>query len=305
MRTESHTMTWQPDRPVDIQATLGPLVRGGQDPTHRVAANGFWRTCRSPEGPATLRIWALGPTQVQLQAWGPGAQWALAQAPDLLGAADQQQGFAPVHEQVRWAWRRRPGWRVPRTQLVLESLIPAIIEQKVTSQEAFGAWRRLIRRFGEPAPGPAASMGLLVVPEAEQWARIASWDWLRAGVDGGRSATAVAAAQRAVRLEESLTMPLDLARQRLRALPGVGEWTAAETLHRAHGDPDALSLGDYHVAKNIGWVLLGRPITDIQLEQLLAPYRPHRYRVQRLLELEFAPRPRRGPRMAPRTHLPR
>jgi 3-methyladenine DNA glycosylase/8-oxoguanine DNA glycosylase len=34
-------------------------------------------------------------------------------------------------------------------------------------------------------------------------------------------------------------------------------WTAAETAQRAFGDPDALSVGDYHTAKMIGWTLLG------------------------------------------------
>ena len=43
------------------------------------------------------------------------------------------------------------------------------------------------------------------------------------------------------------------------SLPGVGEWTAAETAQRAFGDADALSVGDYHLAKVIGWSLLGRP----------------------------------------------
>jgi hypothetical protein len=37
---------------------------------------------------------------------------------------------------------------------------------------------------------------------------------------------------------------------------------------------------------------------------LVEPYRPHRYRVQRLLELAGVAAPRRGPRMPPRRHLP-
>jgi hypothetical protein len=45
-------------------------------------------------------------------------------------------------------------------------------------------------------------------------------------------------------------------------------------------------------------------VDDDGLAELLEPYRPHRYRVQRLVELAGLRRPRHGPRMAPRTHLP-
>ena len=65
-----------------------------------------------------------------------------------------------------------------------------------------------------------------------------------------------------------------------------------------------MSFGDYHVAKDIGWALTGTPVDDEGLATLLEPYAGHRYRVQRLLELSGAMRPRRGPRMALRTHLP-
>lgn len=72
-----------------------------------------------------------------------------------------------------------------------------------------------------------------------------------------------------------------------------------------HGDADAVSFGDYHVAGDVGWALTGRHDTDDDgLAEILEPFRPHRYRVQRLVELERIHRPRRGPRTAPRAHLP-
>ena len=73
---------------------------------------------------------------------------------------------------------------------------------------------------------------------------------------------------------------------------------------RAHGDADAVSFGDYHIAKNVGWALTGEEVDDDGLAELLEVYRPHRYRVQRLIELAGLSRPRHGPRMAPRRHLP-
>ena len=87
-------------------------------------------------------------------------------------------------------------------------------------------------------------------------------------------------------------------------MPGIGIWTAAEVRHTALGDADAVSFGDYHVAKDIGWALTGSEVDDDGLAELLEPYAGHRYRVQRLLELAGVGRPRRGPRTPLRTHLP-
>ncbi len=137
-------------------------------------------------------------------------------------------------------------------------------------------------------------------PDPAGWARIPSWEWLAAGVDPQRSRTVVRAVRHAGRLEECADLaPAEAARARLQALPGVGRWTWAEVAQRALGLPDEVSFGDYHVAKDIGWALTGTPVDDDGLAELLEPYAGHRYRVQRLLELPGAIRPRRGPRMAP------
>lgn len=298
--------SWRPGRPVAVHATLATLRRGPRDPAYRLEPDGtVWRTCRTPLGPATLRLQSRAADgAVSATAWGPGATWAVDQVPALLGADDDPAGFEPRHPRLHEAWRRAPGWRVPRTGLVVEALVAAAIEQKVTGLEAFAGWCALVHRFGEGAPGPAGAAGMRVVPSARQWAMIPSWEWLRAGVDGHRSGTAVRAATVAGRLEETVTMSHHDAERRLRSVPGVGVWTAAEVRQRAHGDPDAVSFGDYHVAKNIGWALTGTQVDDDGLAELLEPYRPHRYRVQRLLELDGARRPRRGPRMTLPTHLP-
>ena len=97
-------------------------------------------------------------------------------------------------------------------------------------------------------------------------------------------------------------MPVAEAHRRLRALPGVGRVDGGRGGPAGPRDADAVSFGDYHVAKDIGWALTGTPVDDDGLAELLEPYAGHRYRVQRLLELAGHRRPRRGPRMAPRTH---
>lgn len=296
--------TWRPGRPVDLRATLGPLRRGSGDPTHREDALGaVWRATRTPDGPATLRLWVrpdLG--EVRAQAWGSGAGWALDSVPELLGGADDPAGFDPAHPLVREVWRRHPGWRVPRTRRVLESLVPAALEQKVTGREAWRGFRILVRTYGERAPGPAGVVpaGLYVPPGARRWATIPSWAWHRAGVDLSRSRTVVTAAGTAGRLERLVdASPADAA-TRMRALPGVGAWTSAEVAQRALGDPDAVSVGDFHLPKLVGYALSGERVDDAGMLELLEPYRGHRYRVVRMVELSGVGYPRFGPRLSAR-----
>ena len=304
--TTERTRVWRPDQAVAVGLVISTMRRGGGDPTFQPdRGQGWWLGLPTPQGPATLRLVQRSEAgEVVASAWGPGAEWALEQVPSLLGAGDDESGFEPHHPQVARAHRRYAAWHVPRSGLVLHALVPAVIEQKVTGQEAFAGHRALVHRFGSRAPGPGEARKLWVAPDAATWAAVPSWEWLRASVDGARSGTAVRAARSAGRLEECATMSTVDARARLCAIPGIGVWTSSEVAQRALGDADAVSFGDYHVAKNITWALLGEPRDDDVLAELLEPYRGHRYRVQRLLELDGHFRPRRGPRMSPRTHLP-
>jgi 3-methyladenine DNA glycosylase/8-oxoguanine DNA glycosylase len=298
-------MTWMPGRPVDVRGTLAPLRRGGGDPAHRSGEDGaIWRTTLTPLGSATLRIKAdPAAAAVLAEGWGPGADWAVGSVPDLLGARDDDTGYLDLlTPELRAVQRRSPGLRVPRSGRVLESLVPSILEQKVTGEEARRSWRELLRRFGTAAPGPAPD-GMRVIPSPEEWRRIASWDWHRAGVGPQRSATVLRVARVAGRLEECAELPIEAAHRRLQAVPGVGPWTSAETATRALGDADAVSVGDFHLPRLVGFALAGeRNADDARMLELLEPFRPHRYRVVRLLELA-GPRPeRRGPRFAPRDY---
>ena len=307
----SLTRTWA------LPYDLGPgalLVhrRGPADPTYRLLDGVHWRGIRTPEGPATLAVRTLGGRggEIEATAWGSGATWALDSLPAMLGAADDATGFAPDDGLLRAAIRRFGTPRLGRTGLVFEALVPAVLEQRVTGQEAFLGFRRLVGQYGEPAPGPAAAeIGLRVQPTPDVVRQVPSWAWLKLHVDPARSRALVTAARVAESLERTADLPATPegrgeVERRLTSLPGIGEWTAAEVRQRAHGDADAVSFGDYHVAKDIGWAVCGEPWGDEQLRAFLAPYRPHRGRVVALLYRARGARPRHGARMAPRTHLP-
>lgn len=284
--------------PVSPGLTLAPQRRGPGDPCYQLDADrAIWRTSLQASGPVSARIVRTAPDAVGCRAWGAGAQEFIDALPALLGADDDASDFQPQHPIVAAAAARVPHLRLGRTGGVLEALIPAVIEQRVPGADAFRAWRLLVTKFGDPAPGPAPAR-MRVPPSAEVWRRIPSWEFHRANVDPGRARTVVGCAQRAVALERLSSRPAAAARDALSSLPGVGVWTAAETAQRAFGDADALSIGDYHVAKMIGWTLIGRPIDDAAMVELLEPMRPHRHRVVALLYASgLAYEPRRGARL--------
>ncbi|MFB7112639.1 DNA-3-methyladenine glycosylase family protein [Streptomyces sp. NPDC056291] len=289
--------TWAPDGPLDLGLVLGPLRRGQGDPTFRATPDGsVWRTGRTPLGPGTLRVSAHG-EKVRGEAWGPGAEWLLEQLPELLGAADDPSAFVPRHRLLALTRHRRQGLRLTRTGLVLESLIPSVLEQKVTTVEAYAAWRMLVRAYGEPAPGPAPGR-MYVIPAPRTWALIPSWEWHRAGVDDKRASTVLRAVRVAARLEEAARMPPERARERLELVPGIGPWTSAETVQRSHGAADAVTVGDLHLPGIVGWALAGdRNADDAEMLRLLEPYAGQRHRAARLILLSGRVPPRRAPRM--------
>lgn len=290
---------WTPDRPISLRLQLGPLRRGTGDPTWGSTGDGaIWRTTLTPAGPGLERLSVLSSSQIRQQVWGAGGEWLIDRLPTLLGAHDDPSGFVapgPLAATQK-AYRH---WRVGRTDRVLEALVPAILEQKVTGKQAWQSWRSLIREYGTPAPiAPGAPAGLRVFPGPQVWLMVPTWSWHQAGVDSKRSAAVVRAAAVAESLERCGDLSLRDARARLRAIPGVGIWTVAEVAQRALGDPDAVSYGDYHVAQEMVYALTGaRDGTDEQMALLLKPFAGHRYRVQRLLELAAIRRPRHGPKL--------
>jgi 3-methyladenine DNA glycosylase/8-oxoguanine DNA glycosylase len=333
---------WVAPFPVDVRLTLAVQGRGRGDPTFQAdEAGAIWRTSLTPEGPATIRVLparpavrprpspgptgedskgTVPPARVRAQAWGPGADWLLDALPGALGRDDDISGFAAdAHPVIRDAALRHPGLRIGRSGRLMEALVPAILEQKVVVLEAHRAWRILLAKYGSPPPGPAPR-GMRVFPEPGTWRRIPSWDWHRAGVEGVRAETIIRAASVADSLERLLTLTHEEADRKLRTIPGIGVWTSAEARQRAAGDPDAVSVGDYHLKNVVGWALAGRDrSTDEEMLALLEPFKGHRHRATRLIGLSRGTRatraagsgiarygpggpPRRGPRNSVRDY---
>jgi 3-methyladenine DNA glycosylase/8-oxoguanine DNA glycosylase len=284
--------------PVDLHRSVRPLVASRADPTIALRPTRLDRAWVTPDGPATVTVRQLAPDRFDAAAIGPGADWAVAHAPDLVGAADDLTGFRPdAHPAVARAHRHRAGLRLIRSRRAVDVLVATIIAQRVTSGEAARSWTRLVRAFGAPAPGDG---GLRLPPDPDQLAGTPPWAFVPYGIDQARAARIVAACRRLGRLQQAVDLAVDgdraAARRRLLALPGLGPWTAGHLLRVTAGDPDAVEVGDYHVKHHVAWNLAGEPRADDErMLDLLAPFAGHRGRVVRLLLSAGVRPPRYGP----------
>ncbi|MFI7429514.1 DNA-3-methyladenine glycosylase family protein [Micromonospora sp. NPDC049836] len=287
--------TLRPPAGYRLAASVRGLTFSPYDPCARIAAGTFWWATRTPAGPATL---ALRPAAGDLVAegYGPGAEWVVDRADAVAGLRDDVTGFAELaaaHPLVHRLAREHHGLRMPATGLVFPRVLRAVFEQKVTGKEAYRAYAATVRHFGEPAPGPLQP--LLLPPTAAAVAATPYWVFHPFGVEQRRADTLRRAAAVADRLEGCADSTE--ASRRLTAIPGIGAWTAAEVVRIAYGDPDAVSVGDYHVPNTVAWALAGEPRgDDTRMLALLEPFRGHRGRVCLLLEAAGIQAPKYGPR---------
>ena len=294
---------------VDVRST----VRGAKDPVLVGPTEAIWAT-RTPDGIGTLTM--AGRTNDQAddgaatitigaEAWGPGAEWLLDQAPRLLGQDDDPTGFEPVGK-VRELWRRKP-FLLARTDRPWDALIGAVFGQKVQTANAVKSRRALARRLGERAPGP---QGVWVLPAPETVARLGYHEFHPLGVERKRAEILIRVAREMPRLQRHFDeargwsqrsgepSPAPELEARLRGIRGIGPWTAAMVTATTIGDPDAVPIGDYHIPNTIAWLLAGEPrATDARMLELLEPYAGHRWRVIRLAK-SSTHAPRYGPKMS-------
>jgi 3-methyladenine DNA glycosylase/8-oxoguanine DNA glycosylase len=245
----------------DIAGTLSPLRLGRGDPTTVIGANGVWTAVRTPDGAGTLQVKrGCAPNIVEATAWGDGAGWLLDRVPAMVGAHDDLTDFDPALHPVV----ARAARANPGLRIASTGRVLEVLVPTILAQKVTGLEaKRSWRRLVRLAGERAPGPGgLLLAPEPR---------WLA-------------------------TLP-DAAFHRI----GVGPWTIAEVAIVAAGDADAVSVGDYHLPNLVSWALAGEPRgDDTRMLELLAPFAPHRGRVQRLLERSGLGAPRYGPRLAPR-----
>lgn len=263
---------------------------------------------RAEPGPAGALVLEAGVRHgvLSLGVWGPAAtppgtvERALAAAAAWCGEDDDVDGFAELagaHPVTRALVRHLGPVRLSRVPRVDEALGRAVLAQLVTGVEAARSTAQVAALVGTPARS-----GLWCWPSLARLGATPAWTLRRCGVSLKSAVALHAAASDAGRLGAAARDWPRLDR-RLRALRGVGPWTSAET-RLALGDADAVSVGDYNLPSVVGHALGDGPTDDAGMLTLLAPFRPHRGRVVRLLAMGMAAGLlARPPRRAPRARL--
>lgn len=268
------------------------------------ASGVFVRGTITPDGPGTVRIAWAGPIDdapdlpgLAVEAWGPGGDWLLGRVPAMVGLHDQG---APELEDapdavVAKSAREHRSWRIGASGDLYHSLLPTIVEQRITSGEAKRQWTRLCAELGAAAPGPFAR--LLLPPAPEVLARQPSWWFHPLGIERKRAEPLSLVARHARKLRTwSEWSPPEAARH-LMLLRGIGQWTIGSVLGPALGDPDAVPVGDFHIKNMVGWAMAGEArATDERMLELLEPYAGQRGRVVRLIKSAGLGAPKFGPR---------
>lgn len=282
--------------------TFSGLKMGQFDPTLRLSHRSLRMARRTPDGGVTLRV-DQEVDNVRVRAWGDGAAWMLARIDPMLGFHDDPVAFRPEGRVVRALARKFEGMHLPRLPHVYDRLNQIVLLQLVSSREAIGAWSRIVRALGEPAPGPG---GLMLPPDPRALARTPAHDLIARGVGPRQARTLRLVAHEASRIERAASRGDEALGRFLTGIPGIGAWSAGYLHGSALGAADAVLPGDYNLPNVVSWALAGEPRgNDPRMLELLEPYRGHRFRVIRLLWAGGVHAPRRGPRRALRQPHPR
>lgn len=252
-----------------------------------------WWSTRTPDGPGSLAMTRTSTTAIAAEAWGPGGDWLLEQAPRLLGLADDPTGFEPTGK-LGDAWRRQP-FLLARTDRPWDAIVGGILGQKVQATKARHSRRAMARRFGERAPGPRESW---ILPSAETVGSMGYADFHPIGIERKRAEIIIRTAREMRRIGDSTDRTATEFKVRLQRIHGIGPWTANLVTAVAMGDADAVPTGDYHIPNTVAWALASEPrADDARMLELLEPYAGHRWRVIRLAKANGSA-PKYGPRLS-------
>jgi 3-methyladenine DNA glycosylase/8-oxoguanine DNA glycosylase len=219
------------------------------------------------------------------------ARCAEAAADDVAWAMDRARGMAAVDDDpseflamahlhpLVLELSERFDCRIGRTPTVFEAFARAVIEQLVTTFEAHASIRRLFWAAGELVDGTT----IRAAPTARAVLEVPPWRLHAMGIGSRRSRTLREGAHRGAALERLRALDPELAAQKLESLPGVGPWTANLVARTALGWSDAVPVRDCHAHYVISEALTGEQGDDDAMLEALAPFRPHRARVVRLI----------------------
>jgi AraC family transcriptional regulator of adaptative response / DNA-3-methyladenine glycosylase II len=167
----------------------------------------------------------------------------------------------------------RPGLRVPGAFDGFEVAVRAIVGQQVSVAAARTVAGRIAAEFGDPVETPFAELRT-AFPAAQRIAGLPYGRIARLGMPGARAKTIVGIARAIAdgKLELMPNADIDATLEKLRALPGIGEWTAQYLAMRALAWPDAFPHTDLGVMRALGEK---NPRRVLELAEAWRPWRAY------------------------------
>ncbi|HSV68703.1 MAG TPA: AlkA N-terminal domain-containing protein [Methylibium sp.] len=248
---------WRP--PYDIAAMLGFLARRPMAGVEAVEGAVWRRTLALPHDGRLLHGWLVGRFDTERHELQVEVAPTLA---PVLGSVLQRLRLAfdldADPERIDAALAslpvpQRAGLRLPGAIDGFETAVRVILGQQVTVKAACTLTQRLVERFGMPVDTPFADLRRLF-PDASTLAAADAADIGTLGIVRQRvgAIQALARAVAAGAIELHRAAPLVATLDALRALPGIGEWTAQVIAMRALAWPDAWPAGDIGLHHALG-----------------------------------------------------
>jgi 3-methyladenine DNA glycosylase/8-oxoguanine DNA glycosylase len=266
--------------PFDAYRSFALRRFGLYDPTASLGPRRFRKAMATAEGPCVVEV-ESDARGVSFSVSGGAEREVAADLESALAVDDGRDSFSPAHPALARLHRAHAGLRLVRVPWRFDVAFSIVLQQRVTTREAWQQWRRIAMRYGEVVPGHD---GLRAFPSAERVARMESWRLEELGVDPKRTRAAIGLARDDQRRGTFAWTDAARVRKHLRAVRGIGPWTTEMTLGFGWGDPDALPLADLHLPHLVSHALAGEPRgSDERMVELLEPYRGQRFRAIRLI----------------------
>jgi 3-methyladenine DNA glycosylase/8-oxoguanine DNA glycosylase len=265
--------------PFDLKSSMALQKLGLGDDTAKEGPTSFSKVHIDAAGDWVHHHLDTSSGALRIHLEGPGAAAALQFWQAQFPIADGLHEFSPPNRLLAHLHRTFSALRIVRVPWMYDAAVSAILQQRVSYKEAFAQFGDMARRFGTSTPFGNA------LPSARE--KIPAFELQRIGIDAKRVRALQALAQAEATRSFSAYTESDRAalRSRLLAIAGIGAWTAEMILGFGAGDTDAVPVGDVHLPNLVCRALRGtdESASDERMLLLLEPYRPHRFRVIRLL----------------------
>ncbi|WP_019499715.1 DNA-3-methyladenine glycosylase 2 family protein [Pseudanabaena sp. PCC 6802] len=166
-----------------------------------------------------------------------------------------------------------PGLRIPGAFDEFEVMVRAILGQQVSVKAATTLMGRLVVTFGKPIQTPIAGLTHLT-PSPQQIAQLSPEDLTALGIihARARSILAIASAINDGHLSLNAHQAIETIITQLKALPGIGDWTAQYIAMRVFAYPDAFPHGDLGLRRALG---IEKPAEVLQIAESWRPWRAY------------------------------